>query len=169
MNTSVIFLRQLWAILVVPKNLLLRGILSGLIVGFLSIQLFVCVELWRLDLIQLGSLKLVYIQFLLFTFILTNGVSILPIVSSSYLLTLVLYYQAKHQRLTSIQSAFEGAIVGAATGVTICIIGWFIINGRGDFRLFLIRAFWVTIIATISAGWMAKNLAHHIEVQCKSQ
>ncbi len=163
MNPLIILLRQLRAILVVPKNILLRGIELGLIVAFLAVQSFVCIELWRLNLIPSATVSRdFYIQFLLFTLILTNGVSFLPVITSSYLLTLVLYHQAKHKKLTATQSALEGALVGAATGILICIVGWFILNSRGDFRLFLIRTCFVTLIAAVSAGWAAKDLASHI-------
>lgn len=164
MNILIILSRELRAILVVPKKILVRGMLLGLLVAFLAIQSFVCVELWRLNLTPSAAVSWdFYIQFLLFTLILANGISFLPVISSSYLLTLVLYHQAKRQKLTATQSVLKGALVGAATGITICIVGWFTFDYRGgNFPLFLIRTFFVTLIAAVSAGWAAKDLASYI-------
>lgn len=164
MNTLINILRRLRAILIVPRNLVLRGIILGLMVAFIAVQSFICIELWRLNLTPSAAVSWdFYIQFLLFILILANGISFLPVISSSYLLTLVLYHQAKYQKLTATQSAIEGALVGAATGITICIVGWFTFDYRGgNFPLFLIRTFFVTLIAAASAGWAAKDLASYI-------
>ncbi|MEW5873308.1 MAG: hypothetical protein AB1894_28875 [Chloroflexota bacterium] len=91
--------------------------------------------------------------------------SALPAMLGGGFLAYWLHRDALRGHLSTKMAVLKGAVIGAVTGLGLCLAGWILMHGRGSWDLFLWRTFKVTVIATLASSWTAWKLAARMPAQ----